>query len=247
MMHADRPGLLEVRHISCGYGDRPVLDGVSLKEREGDVLRLAGLNGCGKSAFLKAVNGELPPACCRMKADHLSHRTQHGCRVETRGLHLLPTREPRPHPRPSEGSQGKPLCPRNPIIASFFRVIGYADQLGSGVRNLFKYSKAYGGSDLQLTDGDVFRTEVSLKALEVAPIGQEVAQKLAEKGLNDAINNAVAVFNALQSDGSLSIESLESMTRLSNGLVKNALRLLRGHGIIKREGADRGGRWVVLV
>lgn len=28
--------------------------------------------------------------------------------------------------------------PKNPIIASFFRNIGYADQLGSGVRNLFK-------------------------------------------------------------------------------------------------------------
>lgn len=28
--------------------------------------------------------------------------------------------------------------PKNPIIAAFFRNIGYADQLGSGVRNLFK-------------------------------------------------------------------------------------------------------------
>lgn len=35
--------------------------------------------------------------------------------------------------------------PKNPIIASFFRNIGYADQLGSGVRNLFKYSKYYSG------------------------------------------------------------------------------------------------------
>ena len=33
--------------------------------------------------------------------------------------------------------------PKNPIIAAFFRNIGYADQLGSGVRNLFKYSKFY--------------------------------------------------------------------------------------------------------
>ena len=30
--------------------------------------------------------------------------------------------------------------PKNPIIAAFFRNIGYADQLGSGVRNLFIYS-----------------------------------------------------------------------------------------------------------
>lgn len=158
--------------------------------------------------------------------------------------------------------------PRNPIIANFFRVIGYADQLGSGVRNLFKYSRAYGGSDPQLTDGDVFRTEVSLKSLEVAQKetkvaqkgaevarkgaevaqkGAEVAQRLTGKGRTDAINNAVVVFNALQEDGSLTVEKLEALTKLSNGSVKNAIRLLRLNGIIKREGADRGGRWEVLV
>lgn len=37
--------------------------------------------------------------------------------------------------------------PKNPLIASFFRNIGYADQLGSGVRKLFKYSKYYSGKD----------------------------------------------------------------------------------------------------
>ena len=31
--------------------------------------------------------------------------------------------------------------PKNPIIASFFRNIGWSDRLGSGVRNIFKYSK----------------------------------------------------------------------------------------------------------
>ena len=165
--------------------------------------------------------------------------------------------------------------PRNPIIANFFRVIGYADQLGSGVRNLFKYSKAYGGSDPQLTDGDVFRTEVSLKALEVAPIGAEVApitpevapigaevalkgaevaqklgmikEKLKGLGRTDAIENAIAVLGFLIEDGDLSIPDIESRTHLSNGSVKNAIRLLRLNGIIKREGSNHGGRWEVLV
>lgn len=31
-----------------------------------------------------------------------------------------------------------------------------ADELGSGVRNLMKYGKAYGGSDPELLEGDVF-------------------------------------------------------------------------------------------
>ena len=53
--------LLEVKNLSCGYGDRPVLNGVDLAVREGESVLLAGPNGCGKSTFLKAVIGALPP------------------------------------------------------------------------------------------------------------------------------------------------------------------------------------------
>ena len=52
--------------------------------------------------------------------------------------------------------------PKNPIIAAFFRNIGYADQLGSGVRNLFKYSKYYSGQEPKFIEGDVFRIIVPL-------------------------------------------------------------------------------------
>ena len=52
--------LLEVKNLSCGYGDRPVLNGVDLAVREGESVLLAGPNGCGKSTCLKAVIGALP-------------------------------------------------------------------------------------------------------------------------------------------------------------------------------------------
>ena len=52
--------------------------------------------------------------------------------------------------------------PKNPIIASFFRNIGRADRLGSGVRNLFKYSRFYSGKDPEFREGDVFRIIVPL-------------------------------------------------------------------------------------
>ena len=122
------------------------------------------------------------------------------------------------------------------------------------MRNLYKYAKAYGGADPKLTDGDVFRIEVSLKSIEIAPIGSEVAQKnpevaqkLSGKGRGDAVGNALAVFNAIYADGNISIAEIESITQLSNGSVKNAIRMLRTNGIIMREGADRGGKWTVLI
>ena len=52
--------------------------------------------------------------------------------------------------------------PKNPIIAAFFRNIGYADQLGSGVCNLFKYSKYYSGQEPEFVEGDIFRIIVPL-------------------------------------------------------------------------------------
>ena len=52
--------------------------------------------------------------------------------------------------------------PKNPIIAAFFRNIGYADQLGSGAHNLFKYSKYYSGQEPEFIEGDVFKTIVPL-------------------------------------------------------------------------------------
>lgn len=91
------------------------------------------------------------------------------------------------------------------VIKNICREIGYADQLGSGVRNLFKYAKSYGGDTPQLKDGDVFHAEVSLKSLDI-----------------------------------------EQKTHLSNGSVKNAVRLLRANGLIRHEGGRRNGRWVAL-
>ncbi|MCP1101392.1 ATP-dependent DNA helicase RecG [Aequitasia blattaphilus] len=52
--------------------------------------------------------------------------------------------------------------PKNPIIASFFRNIGLSDQLGSGVRNLFKYGKLYSGTEPKIIEGDVFRIVMPL-------------------------------------------------------------------------------------
>ena len=52
--------LLTIEHLSCGYGDRPVLDDVNLSVKEDETVLIAGPNGCGKSTLLKAIIGALP-------------------------------------------------------------------------------------------------------------------------------------------------------------------------------------------
>lgn len=70
--------------------------------------------------------------------------------------------------------------PKNPVIASFFRNIGYSDQLGSGVRNLFKYTKLYSGKEPKFNEGDIFRITVPLDEAYSFDMGSAV-QKNADK------------------------------------------------------------------
>jgi ATP-dependent DNA helicase RecG len=50
--------------------------------------------------------------------------------------------------------------PKNPVIARFFRQIGRADELGSGMRKMMKYGRTYGGADPELFEGDVFKMSI---------------------------------------------------------------------------------------
>jgi ATP-dependent DNA helicase RecG len=52
--------------------------------------------------------------------------------------------------------------PKNPVIGAFFREIHRADELGSGVRKMMHYGKAYGGADPEMIEGDVFRIVVKV-------------------------------------------------------------------------------------
>jgi len=62
--------------------------------------------------------------------------------------------------------------PKNPVIARFFREIGPADELSSGMRKLIKYGKAYGGSDPEMIEGDIFRIIVKCPDFETTPAEQ---------------------------------------------------------------------------
>lgn len=52
--------MLNVEHVSCGYGGEPVVKDVSFRVEEGGRLCILGPNGCGKTTLLRAVMGILP-------------------------------------------------------------------------------------------------------------------------------------------------------------------------------------------
>ena len=54
--------MIELKNVTCGYGDFPVLKDISLQIAEGDFCALLGPNGAGKSTLLYTIMGYLKPS-----------------------------------------------------------------------------------------------------------------------------------------------------------------------------------------
>ncbi len=74
--------LLEIRGLSTGYNDVPVVRGIDLEVGAGEVVALLGPSGCGKSTLLKIVAGFFAQS-----AGHV--RIGDRVRVTSTGIELL--------------------------------------------------------------------------------------------------------------------------------------------------------------
>ena len=128
--------------------------------------------------------------------------------------------------------------PKNPIIASFFRNIGYADQLGSGVRNLFKYSKFYSGNDPEFIEGDIFKIIVPLDegnreeqtTQSVTQTTQSVTQTTQSKE-NDPEKN---IMELIEQNPFLSQKQMAEKLNLNKNTLKYYIKKMKEKGVIER-------------
>lgn len=126
--------------------------------------------------------------------------------------------------------------PKNPAIARVFREMQWAEELGSGVRNLFKYAHAFGGQDPVLNEDSVFRVTVMLPQLDGGTVTARAGstagwQSGAESG---AESQELRVLAALGS-GPLSKAELASQLGLStvSGALNRSVRRLFAADLIE--------------
>ena len=140
--------------------------------------------------------------------------------------------------------------PKNPIIASFFRNIGLADKLGSGVRNIFKYAKYYQGGHPHFFEQDIFRTSVEFESETI---------KVADATINATISDADATINAtiseedlqmlrlIQAKPDITYTELSEQLDLHRATVARRIKSLAKKRVISRIGARKTGVWIINI
>jgi ATP-dependent DNA helicase RecG len=161
--------------------------------------------------------------------------------------------------------------PKNPILARFFVNIGNADTLGSGVRNLVKYTKLYSGGEPELIEGDIFKTIIPLAmtsgkqaASERQTSGKQAASKriTSEKQANNeritsgkqANNERIRanstsekkriILEYLEKHGQASVVDFAEEFKLSKGRVRAILLEMTEENLIEKMGKTKSAYYV---
>ena len=82
--------LLDVEHISSGYGEMSILHDVSIRVEPGEAVTLIGPNGAGKSTLLRTIFGLLTPTQGRIRFDDTDITGMKPPLLVRRGLSYVP-------------------------------------------------------------------------------------------------------------------------------------------------------------
>ncbi len=158
--------------------------------------------------------------------------------------------------------------PKNPPISKIFREIGFADELGSGMRNTYKYTKLYSQEKPIFAESDIFRTSVplyenSLITMEMSDILPEMSDILPEVSdillemsdilpevsdilpeVSDKLQDfCELVFVHLKTLEFVTTGTLISESNLSPAAIRRNLNKLCELGILRAEGKNKGKKY----
>lgn len=143
--------------------------------------------------------------------------------------------------------------PKNPVIAKFFKEIGRVDELGSGVRNTFKYCGIYTpGTEPEFIEDDVFRSIIPLKN-EKSSISYSDFDAVGD-AVGDAVNDAVsdAVKDRLArelvfiiANNGTSLNELKKQFNIERATVQRDMRQLKSIGWVNFKGSPKTGKYML--
>ena len=141
--------------------------------------------------------------------------------------------------------------PKNPHIANFFVQMGYAEHLGTGIKNIYKYTKLYTGKEPVLDDDNVFKAVIPLpKELDFAinniNLILEVQKEVQKKGIF-ITNRQLDVLARMAINPSITRHQLSNELSISTKNVTDSISALKKLSLLERSGGKKSGKWVVLL
>jgi NitT/TauT family transport system ATP-binding protein len=145
---------LELDRVQLCYNGIPVIDGLSLAVRPGEILVLTGPSGCGKTTVLRTLAGLLRPAGGRVLADGAEVTTTSGDRgVVFQDNALLPWRSVRSNIELALRLRGEPRATRAAQADRWIAELGLAGfghylpkNLSGGMRQRVQLARGLAGA-----------------------------------------------------------------------------------------------------
>jgi len=128
---------------------------------------------------------------------------------------------------------------KNPIIAKFFMNIGRADQLGSGIRNLYKYTKLYSGGEPELIEGDIFKTIIPLVRTSEKQANNERIQA------NSTSEKKQIIVTYLNEHSQATVSDFAEIFGLGEGRVRAILLEMAKEGAVKKVGRTKSAYYIL--
>lgn len=131
--------------------------------------------------------------------------------------------------------------PKNPKIAMVFREIGLADELGSGMIKLLKYTKAYSNGIPKLIEGDIFKTEIPLVRTE-----KTTTLTTPTTTLTTLTETQQKIIELIEEDNKITRDKMAERIGITKYGVQYNLNILKKKNYIKRVGKTYKGYWEIL-
>lgn len=117
-----------------------------------------------------------------------------------------------------------------------------ADELGSGVRNLYHYVKIYSNAEPIFDEDDVFRLIVPLDdAYSADRALTKTAQEAAQENLSDI---ELKILSCIKMDSEITRKLISEKIGISTDSVKRRLDSLKAKVGLRHEGPTKKGHWV---
>lgn len=128
--------------------------------------------------------------------------------------------------------------PKNPKIASFFKEIGLADELGSGIKKIAKYTKIYSGGIPEFKEDEIFKVKIPLINEEKEDMTSQELRIMVYKFIKDNLGVTRKEINEY-----IYPKLNEAKVRMDSR-VRTALTYLRTKELIVNSGTDTKPIWV---